>query len=381
MNIGLLGFEFESENKGCEALSYSFLSIIPQIFGEIPEIYYFSNYGVGLINQIFPNYIIHHIPLKIKDLTFCMIKAMGKCDIIFDITMGDSFSDIYSKEICLSNMRFKWIAELLSSKYILLPQTYGPFNDITVKKKARNILVKADKIYCRDETSQIYIKEMFNVYDSIFTTDLAFFLSYDKNRFSFSSRNKLGLNISGLLWKGGFTGDNQFRLTVDYKSFISTLIKKILSDTNYEIHLIPHVINLSNDAHDDDYKVCKEIHNLFPETMLSPIFDTPIDAKSYIANMDIFVGSRMHSTIAAFSSGIATIPVSYSRKFEGLFNGLGYNYSVNCREIDTDEAINCVMKLIYEKEKLHNAVLSSCAIIKNRCDKLLDELKLDCSKE
>lgn len=30
MKIGLMGFEFESANKGCEALVYSFLSIIEE---------------------------------------------------------------------------------------------------------------------------------------------------------------------------------------------------------------------------------------------------------------------------------------------------------------------------------------------------------------
>ena len=32
----------------------------------------------------------------------------------------------------------------------------------------------------------------------------------------------------------------------------------------------------------------------------------------------------MHATIGAISSGVATIPFSYSRKFEGLFGNLEY---------------------------------------------------------
>lgn len=31
MKIGLLGFEFDSPNKGCEALGYSFVSLIKKI--------------------------------------------------------------------------------------------------------------------------------------------------------------------------------------------------------------------------------------------------------------------------------------------------------------------------------------------------------------
>ena len=32
LNIGLMGFEFSSANKGCEALSYSFVEILIKLF-------------------------------------------------------------------------------------------------------------------------------------------------------------------------------------------------------------------------------------------------------------------------------------------------------------------------------------------------------------
>lgn len=380
MKIGLMGFEFESENKGCEALSYSFLSLISQISGEKPEIFYFSNLGMGYVPITYPNLKFHHIPLKIKDPKLTMIRAMRKCDIIFDVTMGDSFSDIYSKEVCLSDMRFKRLAEVFSKKYILMPQTYGPFYDEDVKKKASKILVNADKVYCRDEASQKYLEQAFRIHNSILVTDLAFFLPYDTNLFSFSQKKKIGINVSGLLWRGGFTQNNQFDLLVDYQYFVSTLIKRLLSEAEYEIHLIPHVINLSENAHDDDYKVCEELNKAFPSTVLAPIFKTPIEAKSYIANMDLFIGARMHSTIAAFSSEVPTIPVSYSRKFEGLFNSLNYKYTINCRELTTNAALEQTLCYIKDVEQLKNAVELSQTIIRAKCENLLTKLISDYSQ-
>lgn len=35
MKIGLLGFEFDSPNKGCEALGYSFVSLIKKNYPDI----------------------------------------------------------------------------------------------------------------------------------------------------------------------------------------------------------------------------------------------------------------------------------------------------------------------------------------------------------
>ena len=83
-----------------------------------------------------------------------------------------------------------------------------------------------------------------------------------------------------------------------------------------------------------------------PDCILAPAFNTPIEAKSYISNMDIFIGSRMHSTIGAFSSNVATIPVSYSRKFEGLFNSLNYEYVINGRTESTNSAFDKTIEYV-----------------------------------
>ena len=360
-----MGMEFESENKGCEALSYSFLNILNQIDDEDLLIYYFSNLGFGKVQETFPDLKFKKINLKIKDKKLNFFRAAHKCDYIFDVTMGDSFSDIYSKEVCLSDIRFKRIASTLSKKYILLPQTYGPFYSVEAKKGANKVFKNADMVFCRDELSKEYIEKEFGIMDSILSTDMAFALPFDKTYYSFTNtkKKKIGLNVSGLLFRGGFTKDNQFDLKLDYPELIRKLIDSISPE--YEIHLIPHVINLSVNAHDDDYKTCQLLHEEFPNTILAPAFETPIQAKSYISNMDIFIGSRMHSTVAAFSSGVATIPISYSRKFEGLFGSLNYPYVVNAKEETTESALSIIQEYTVKKNQLKIAQKASIEIIGN----------------
>ena len=73
----------------------------------------FTNDELGLFPEYFDDICFEKVPLKIKDFSFQMIKAMRKCDFIFDVTLGDSFSDIYSIDQCLSNIRFKFLAEIL----------------------------------------------------------------------------------------------------------------------------------------------------------------------------------------------------------------------------------------------------------------------------
>lgn len=365
MKIGLMGLEFESANRGCEALVYSFLSIIERNFNNGCIVFNFSGTSLGKVTDAFPRFQFRNINPKIKDFKFTYIKALSQCDYIFDATMGDSFSDIYSKEYYKHLSKHKKLAEFFCKRYILLPQTYGPFESKDSLKIARDVLNKAYKIYCRDEMSQKLLKNTFQINDSILVSDMAFVLPYDKNMYSFSScKKKIGINVSGLLFKGGFHTENQFGLTLNYPELIDRLINDL--SKKFEIHLIPHVIDLKEDAYDDDYKTCDMLHQKYSNTIMAPVFDTPIQAKSYISNMDIFIGSRMHSTIASFSSGVVTIPISYSRKFEGLFGSLDYPFVVNAREETTESAYQLVMKYIYEVDILKKTQVESLKLINEK---------------
>ncbi|MBD9053771.1 polysaccharide pyruvyl transferase family protein [Holdemanella biformis] len=364
MKIGLIGFEFESANKGCEALVYSFLSLFNQLVTKDVTVYNFSGTNIGMVSNYFSDYKFINILPRLKDVNMKYFRALRSCDYIFDVTMGDSFSDIYSKDYYFHLIKQKVYAELIGKKYILLPQTYGPFEYAESEKKAKKVFNRAYKIYCRDEMSQKLLEEKFGIKNSVLVSDMAFILPFNKTKYKFSNKEKIGINISGLLYKGGFHSENQFGLSLNYPELINKLINE-LSD-KYEVHLIPHVIDLKEDAYDDDYKICELLNEKYPNTILAPAFDTPIEAKSYISNMDVFVGSRMHSTIASFSAGVVTIPISYSRKFEGLFGSLNYPYVVNAKEETTDSAYELVVNFIKDRSKLAGVQKESMTIIQEK---------------
>lgn len=372
MNIGLMGFELKSANMGCEALSYAFIDFLNRHYCDKELVIYVFDNALGDLPSYYSNIKFEYVPYKLRDIKCKFIQSVIKCDLIFDVTMGDSFSDIYSVNYCLGLIKKKRCVELFNHRYILMPQTYGPFNNDEVKKKAITVINKANTVISRDKTSIEYLKSLNVSRDIEEQIDLAFMLPFDKEKYSFDNNKKhLGINVSGLLWKGGFNSNNQFGLTIDYKEFIRTLLKRYSNDEQWLIHLIPHVIDLKDDAYDDDYSTLIMLHNEFPNTVLAPAFKDPIDAKSYIANMDCFIGSRMHSTIAAISSGIAVIPVSYSRKFEGLFDTLDYSYLIHGRSYDTITAISKAIEYIDNHSELQLRVNE----IKPAIDSKVESLK------
>jgi polysaccharide pyruvyl transferase WcaK-like protein len=108
---------------------------------------------------------------------------------------------------------------------------------------------------------------------------------------------------------------------------------------NVEVHLVGHVLSELFPI-EDDYAFNIEIKNKYPSIVVAPKFSSPSEAKSYIAGLDFFTGARMHACIAAFSSGVPVVPMAYSRKFNGLFESLGYGMIADLKNDSTEIAFS-----------------------------------------
>jgi polysaccharide pyruvyl transferase WcaK-like protein len=94
--------------------------------------------------------------------------------------------------------------------------------------------------------------------------------------------------------------------------------------------------------------------------VLAPRFKTPVDAKSYISGLDFLCGSRMHACIAAFSTGVAVVPIAYSRKFSGVFGTLDYQHNTDCKTQTADEILGAVIAG-FENRKALEVDAKACA--------------------
>ena len=94
----------------------------------------------------------------------------------------------------------------------------------------------------------------------------------------------------------------------------------------------------------------------FTGCIAAPRFDSASAAKSYLSGMDFVVAGRMHACIGAFSSGVAVLPVAYSRKFNGLFGTLDYPFFVDGKAQDTDTALKVVRGAFARREELENRI-------------------------
>ena len=331
LHIGLLWHSFESENLGMGALTVGNCHLIADALAKRGRRPVFHIIGArGRMDYRFETGFENDFTkVGYKDLATpgsALHRSIDRCDLFFDIGAGDSFSDIYGWRRFGLILASKWFAAK-RGPLVMSPQTIGPFATRRSRIAATAIMKKARTVYARDEQSFAVLKEMGLEDRSRLTTDVAFALPYarpaDKGTRDLTGKVRVGLNVSALLYRRDIATGDRIAMTVDYPRLINAVIARLLADPRVELHLVPHVLAIGME-YEDDYAVAEGLKAQYPALVLPARFAGPSAAKTYIADLDLLIGSRMHATVAALSSNTAVLPFGYSRKFSGLFGSLGY---------------------------------------------------------
>lgn len=358
-NIVLSGAVLNSDNLGCVALTYSAVKMLNEVASRLDTSFSYTmlelsydkkkcersrrlmcdRLGVSPATvEVIPMGSSMSVKAKCRHYfeNRTMHARVKDALALFDLTAGDSFSDIYGME------RFERYAEPMEyaigsgTPLVLGPQTFGPFNTDGGRTLAKRVFDGAALAIARDELSAQCFHDVCGR-DACVSTDLAFGLPFDYDGFEFprTDATRVALNASGLLYDDSLENTvKAFKLRVDYREFVHRVIEGLLAD-DCEVHLVPHV--------GADVAVNRALSERYGDVVVHPLADTPVDAKNLICRMDLLIGSRMHATIAALSTGTAVVPVAYSRKFEGLFGGVGYRRVVDLASCTTDDAVAAVL--------------------------------------
>ncbi len=355
--IGLLWHSLKHPNLGIDALTRAHISILSAAAARVGVLPHFILLGVWFESKAEPDLpnVEPGAFLKLRDVAKFrsgFAKALMRCDVVLDISEGDSFADIYGRERFMFQTGTKMAAALVFRKpLVLAPQTIGPFNQPWAARAARLAMRMCKRVYARDAMSSAVLKTMGitgNVDEAI---DVAFRLPFTRPApRPPGSPIRVGFNVSGLLFHGGYTGNNELGMVLDYAALTRRLIADLSKRPGVEIWLVPHV--LGSGGRDDDNSAIATIQAEFPSVHASPQFETSIEAKSFIAGLDLLVAGRMHACIAAFSAGVPVVPIAYSRKFNGLFGTLGYNWFVDGRATGTDAAEAFVLQAFDKRDTM-----------------------------
>jgi len=354
LKVGLIGHDTRNPNLGVGALTVSHITILQEI-AERAEIEMSISVLIGrssFQSCVADDLVFERYTRPLRK-PFDFFKAIRDHDVIIDISGGDSFSDIYGDRRIFQIFLQKYLVHFARRPLVIAPQTIGPFSRRGWRLLAVDTAKRCAIVATRDAKSTAFLREIGYKKDLVEASDVALRLPYERPTVPEKVAPKIGINVSGLLMSGGYTGQNEFGLKSDYPSLIRELIRFFLEhEDSCEVHLLGHVIPETRGGVEDDYQACLTLKKDFPEVTVAPAFKTPSEAKSYISGLDFFMGARMHACIAAFSSGVPVVPMAYSRKFSGLFGSLGYDLTVDCTS-DCKESIKNSIVQAYEARASH----------------------------
>jgi len=262
---------------------------------------------------------------------------------------------------------------VLGRPYVMLPQTYGPFRRRESRVLAAFMLRRAAKVLTRDRNCVPVVQELCGRTPQ-FCPDVAFTLEplrpTDRSIAPAgldlaADQLVVGINVSGLLYMGGYNHRNMFGLRDNYQEIVDRLLETVLRSTSAKILLVPHVF-----GSEQEEEACSVLLKTYQGRYPNRVFSTTgslseRELKWLIGHTDFFVGSRMHACIAALSQFVPTVGLAYSDKFFGVFQSAGVGDAiVDLRTADTATVIERTLSSLEIRHDLEVQLRSKIPAVK-----------------
>ena len=303
------------------------------------------------------------------------IRLIDSCDAVLDVSGGDSFSDIYGWKRFSSEYWPKRITLSRGKPLILMPQTYGPYRDAKVLSLAKLAICGASMAWARDPNSFEAMKRLLGSHFDPAIHRLGIDIAFGLPARDASSRLPrllaawltqspretavIGINISGLIYNDPEKARSNYHFVADYRAAVKEFIGRLLKSTSARIVLVPHVMDRPG-HYESDLEACVSVAGAFGEAdrlIIAPGDFDQSEVKWLISRLDWFCGTRMHSTIAALSSGIPTAAVAYSDKTLGVFATCGQASQVfDPRTLDTGAVVAGLMQSFLDRDALRRSL-------------------------
>jgi polysaccharide pyruvyl transferase WcaK-like protein len=308
------------------------------------ELLWSKKYGVEIIEDysikdiILPFGIYHSKLNRAKS----WLNKLSEVDIVIDMSaisyvgypIGNSISVLLSP-------RFRYFLTALFCRkpFLAWTQSYGPLSPKIVQFIAKLDLSRQPIIFCRgddclDEVKNILpTKKIFSFPDvaTVLDYDSKWGIDYVKSLIPDIDFGKLiTVSPSSVIFNKTKTPDGESRHIKDMVSVCNYII-----NIGYFILLVPHTFRPNRHKPEIcDYAVSQLILNQINDLSKVAIVSedlSPIELKSIISTAYIHIGARYHSVVAALSSGVPTISLSWHPKYKDImrmYNCENYVYDV-----------------------------------------------------
>jgi colanic acid/amylovoran biosynthesis protein len=216
---------------------------------------------------------------------------------------------------------------------VFLPQAWGPFHGFKIRFFTSRMLARADLVFARDEVSFDALRDLGGLsHDRMrLADDIAF-------RFE-SAPAEAGKQI--IEAAGGRVGATPLLgVTPNMRAYeqhdgegteneyircLARICSRFIKDHGCQVVAIPHELGPKNSRRDDSRLVELLGEALRENGRLVPIGDShsAAELKSVIGHLDLLVGSRYHSVVAALSKRVPVVALGWSHKYAEVMRSAG----------------------------------------------------------
>jgi colanic acid/amylovoran biosynthesis protein len=324
-------------------------------------------------------------------------EAIREADAVLDVTGGDSFTDLYGGRRFWSGCAAKRLALRYSGGLVLVPQTYGPFASDDTRAEAAGIVGAAKAAWARDARSFDVLRGLlasrFDPSRHRVGVDVAFALGAADPRDTLppalahwlsESRDgpTVGVNVSGLTYLHDERARKAYGLVSDYRATIHGLLERLVERTRARIVLLPHVL-VPTGHFESDRDACEAARSWLGSRAKGRVLVAPdlsaSEAKGLIARLDWFCGTRMHSTIAALSSGVPAAALAYSAKTAGVFETCAQgDHVADLRALATKDAVETAWRSWERREDARRRLADALPAVLATAQRQMDEIVATC---
>jgi colanic acid/amylovoran biosynthesis protein len=306
-------------------------------------------------------------------------------------TGGDNLTEDYGTLSLAFNLNYLLIGLFLKKPVIVYAESIGPFKGTISRLMANFVLNRVDLITIREEISKENLNKI-NVSKPhiCITADSAFLLKavnatrltelLAKENITENNRPLVGISISKIISRYGFSDFEKSEEKYNqYVNVMARTIEYITENLGATVVIVPHVIDpRKNDDRWVADDVCKLIPNKLKVISIKEDY-TPEELKGIIGHCDLFIGARMHATIASTSMLVPTIGIAYSHKIYGIVGEmLGQKeYILDVKELTYESLISRIDEVWKNREKIKKQLEIKVPQVKERAmlnGKLVKEL-------
>jgi len=242
----------------------------------------------------------------------------------------------------------------------LFPQSYGPFHAAWERRAVRWVLLRARRVMVREEVSLAELQACGLPAGRLhLLPDIAVAFEPDPPQAARGWLQGLGLDLEqdrpllGVTMINWGAQNTRFHLQDRYEAAVCAAVRFFVETYGGHALLLPQVTGPfpAQDDRAPAWRIQPHLADLQGHVHLVEEALPPGLLKAVYGQMDLFIGTRMHSNIFALGMGVPVIAIGYQHKTRGIARMLGWEqWALDIQEVDAETLI-AKLTALWEQRK------------------------------